>query len=47
MTNPMIAIYETLGGPWLLAASVEAAFDDAAEQLADEARYENRYGGDD
>jgi hypothetical protein len=49
MPNPMIPIYEALGGPWLLAAEIEKSFaddDDAAEQRADDDRYQRRYGDD-
>lgn len=50
MPNPMIPIYETLGGPWLLAAEAERALeaddDDAAEMRADDDRYQRRYGDD-
>lgn len=55
MRNPMIAVLRTLGEVvdpiWHTAADVEEAlepdeYDDAAEQRADDDRYQRRFGDD-
>lgn len=37
MSNPMIPIYETLGGPWLLAADIERVLDAVTATASEDA----------